>query len=115
MDHHQPQAVEQRDDRQQQRVGVRREAAHRQVRAGEQREVGDRVLRQVPAEALLLVGLDDQQRHRRDHGGEPEQEQLGVAPVRQRRHDGDRRLRLRCVMTPPGSWCPAPAAGEAAP
>ena len=95
MNHHQPQAIQQCDDGQQQRVGVRREPADRKVGAAEQGEVGDRVLRQVPAQPLLLVGLDDQQRHGGDHRGEPEQEQFGVAAVGQRRRDGNRGLRLR--------------------
>ncbi len=95
MNHHQAQAIQQRDDGQQQRIGVGREAPHRQMRTGEQGEIGDGVLGQVPAQALFLIGLDDEQRHRRDHRGEPEQEQFGVAPVRHRRHDGDRGLRLR--------------------
>ena len=95
VDHHQAQPVQQRHHRQQQRVGVRREASDGQVRAAEQGQEGDGVAGQVPAQPLLLVGLDDEQRHGGDHGGEPQQEQFGIAPVGQRRQDGDRRLGLR--------------------
>ena len=62
VDHHQAKTVEQRHDRQQQRVGVGREAPDGQVRAAEQRQEGQRVAGQIPADALLLVGLHDQQR-----------------------------------------------------
>ena len=37
VNHHQSQPVQQRDDRQQERVGVRREPPHREMRTGEQR------------------------------------------------------------------------------
>ena len=96
VNHDQPQAIQQRHHGEQQRIGVRREAADRQVGAAEQGEIADRVLRQVPAEALLLVGLDDQQRDGGDERGEPEQEQFGVAPVGQWRHDGHRRPAAAC-------------------
>ena len=45
-------------------------------------------------QALLLVGLDEQKRHRGDHGGESEQEQFGIATIGQRGHHGHGRLRL---------------------
>ncbi len=50
VNHDQSQAIQQRDDGKQQRIGVRREASDRQVGAGEQRDVGDRVLDQIPAQ-----------------------------------------------------------------
>ena len=60
MDHHQAQAVEQRDARQHQRVGVRREPAHREVRHGEQGQVGQRRRQSSERrELVLLVGLDE--------------------------------------------------------
>lgn len=65
------------------RVGVGREAAYGQMRSAEQCQEPEGVLREVPAESLLLVGLDDEQCDGGDERGEPEQEQLGVAPVRQ--------------------------------
>ena len=94
MNHHQAKAIQQRDDRQQQRIGVGREAPDRQMCAREQCDEEDQVLDQVPAQTLLLVGLDDEQCHHRDECGKPEQEQFGVAPVGHWRHDGDRGLRL---------------------
>ena len=95
MNHHQPQPVEQRHDRQQQRVRVRRVASDRQVRDDEHRQESRRVVDQCPAEAALLVGLHNRESRRRDHGGEAQQQQLGITPVRQCGRDGDRRLRLR--------------------
>ena len=97
MDHHQAQPVEQGDHRKQQRIRVRGEAPDRQVRNTEQRQIGGGVAGQIQREALLLVGLHDEQRHRGDDGGEAQQEQLGVATVGQRRGDGHRRL--RCGVT----------------
>ena len=88
VDHHQAQPVQQRDNGEKERVGVRCESPHREMRTGEQRQVCDGVLRQVPTQTLFLVGLDEQQGHRGDDRGEAEQEQLGVAPVRQRGSDG---------------------------
>ena len=88
MNHHQTEAVQQRDHRKQQRVGIRREPPHREMRAGEQRQIGDGVLHEIPTQALLLIGLDEQKRQCGDDDGEAEQEQLGVAPVGKRGSDG---------------------------
>ena len=82
MNHDQAQAIQQCDHRQQQGVGVRGEAPNSQMRSGEQRQVRDGVLGQVPAQPLFLVGLHEQQRDSGDHRGERQQEQLGVTPVR---------------------------------
>ena len=66
VNHHQAQPVQQRDHRKQQRVGVRREPPHREMRTGEQGQVRDGVLREIPTQTLFLVGLDEQQGHRGD-------------------------------------------------
>ena len=112
MNHYQAKAVEQRDDGQQQRIGVRREPPNRQVRAAEQRQNAMVYCTRFQW-ALLLVGLDEQQRQRGDHRGEPEQEQLGVASVGQWRHHGDGRLRL-CRHATARQFVPGSAAAEAA-
>ena len=49
---------------------------------------------QVPAQAALLVGLDDEQRGDSDQRGKAQQRQLGVATGGQRRRDCDRCLDL---------------------
>ena len=89
MDHHQAQPVERHRDRQQQRVGVRRDPADHQVRdeADDQRHgrVGDEARGHVAVARRLDRGLGgDDEQHR-----EGEQEQLGIAPGRQPQGAGD--------------------------
>ena len=79
VDHHEAQAVEQRDARQDQRVGVRREPAHREVRDREDAQVGQAHPEQRLRELLLLVGLDQHERDRHQNGSERQQHQLDSA------------------------------------
>ena len=85
VDQHQAETVEQCHDRKQERVGIGSEPPDGQMSAKKERQEAQGEEQQVPAQALLLIGLDDQQGHTGDQGGEAEQGQLGVAAVRQRR------------------------------
>ena len=93
MDKHQTQTVEHGDDRKQQRVGVGREPADRQVCEQEKDQEGRRVGQQVPAQTLFLVGFDDQQSGTDYDGGEAQQPEFRVAARRHRRGDPHRGLR----------------------
>ena len=110
MNHDQAKAVQQCDHRQQQRIGVRREPSDGQVRTGEQREIGHRVLRQIPVQALFLVGFDEQQCHGGDDRGEAEQNQSAL----RRFGSGGMTVTGDCgcvVMTLPGSSFPVLVVG----
>ena len=99
---------------QDQRVGVRREPADGEVRDGEQGQVGEPHPEQRLRERLLLVGLDEHERERDDHGGERQQHQLDAPPRRQGRGIGRggpgpvaaRRHQLPPCRSRPG--CPSP-------
>ena len=97
VDHHQAQPVEQRDAGQDQRVGVGREPAHREVRHGEQGQVGRADVEQRRPQLLLLVGLDEHQRPGDQQRGERQQHQLDAAPGGQRRRGGRTAPVCRCV------------------
>jgi hypothetical protein len=94
VDHHQAKSVEQGHNWQQEWVGVGREAPNRQMRATEHKQEDQPVGGQVPAQAALLVGLDDEQRGDGDQRGKAQQRQLGIATCGQRRRDRDRWLDL---------------------
>jgi len=79
VDHHQAQSVEQRHARQDQRIGVGRELADRQVGDGEQPEVSTTVEEQVGGQLLFLVDFHQYQGCGGDQGGEDQHEQLGAA------------------------------------
>ena len=115
VNHHQPQAIQQRDDGQQQRIGVGREAADREMGAGEQREVGDRCTAPGPScrpcswlastisSATVVMSAANPSRN---------------SSALRRLGSGGTTVTGACgcvLMTPPGSRCPASAVGAAAP
>lgn len=94
VNHDQPKSVEQCHNWQQQGVGVGRKSPDGHVRGSEDDQEHQSVADRVPAQIVLLVGFNDQQRGHGDGGGEAQQQQLGVAPGGQQGRDRDRRLKL---------------------
>jgi hypothetical protein len=86
VDHHDAKPVEQRGERQQQRVGVRGQPSHREMRGkhkhGEADDIGHQARRQVAVQPETDARVGE----RHDPDGEPEHRKLGAAAAARQRH-----------------------------